>query len=171
MYETESNLLDGVGRDPLSPDILQSVEEFVCKMYSSSIPTTSVDFLRFKLFLKAKKDPENLPPTSDALHLHIKRVHYQSLVWLQSVVPIQDLPPATDHGWYLDNNSHELVPMLLTKDTIPEQCEDLIFCGCTSCSTARCKCRSKGLRCTGSCGCSDGICHNIYNDSDDNDAE
>ena len=57
---------------------VKEVEEFVCKMYKLD-SIGSVDEARAILFSKKGK-PEALPPTSDALSLHVKRVHYQAIV-------------------------------------------------------------------------------------------
>ena len=42
--------------------------------------TTSVDAARHILFTRRGK-PENLPPTSDTLSFHVKRSHYQVIIW------------------------------------------------------------------------------------------
>lgn len=69
-------LLHGVGRDgPLS-----DVEEFVCLLYKSPHSSSGVDRARHDLFQKGKKALEMLPPTSDALELHMSRANYQAKV-------------------------------------------------------------------------------------------
>ena len=47
----------------------------------------SIDNVRFHLFCK-NKIPEALPPTCDALYLHIKRPYYQSLIWKKLIIPV-----------------------------------------------------------------------------------
>ena len=43
-----------------------------------------VDNARHRLFAKAKRDLDILPPTNYALELHIKSQNYQAKVWLQA---------------------------------------------------------------------------------------
>ena len=42
--------------------------------------------MRVFLFDKGKY-PDSLPPTSDALKLHISRAHQQTIIWLNATVP------------------------------------------------------------------------------------
>ena len=54
-------------------------EDFVSKIYDPSTDITKIDQMRVFLFNKGK-DPDSLPPTFDALKLHINRAHYQTIV-------------------------------------------------------------------------------------------
>ena len=55
---------------------------------------------RIELFLKGKKDIECLPPTYDALKLHLSRRNYQAKIWLQSNIAVQELEdPINTGGW------------------------------------------------------------------------
>jgi hypothetical protein len=47
--------------------------------------TDTSDEARDLMFVKSKS-PESLPPTSDALKLHIERAHFQASVWKQANV-------------------------------------------------------------------------------------
>jgi len=87
------------------------VEEFVCKMYKLD-SIGSVNEARVILFSKKGK-PEALPPTSDALSLHVKRVHYQVTVWKQAHCSEPHLPDPETLGWkkIADN---KLQPLLMT---------------------------------------------------------
>lgn len=104
-----------------------------------------------------------LPPTSDAIRLHIESAHYQSLVWKQANVTDPVLPEPQQSGWKLERNT--LVPVLMTKSPIPVACIEMIKCSCkTGCRSLRCKCRKSGLPCTRMCSCdndSDVLCINI----------
>ena len=62
---------------------MKEVEEFVCKKYKLD-SIRSVDKTQAILFSK-KGEPEAMPPTSDGLSLHVKRVHYQAIVWKQII--------------------------------------------------------------------------------------
>ena len=72
-------LLADVGVGIMTENVLSSVEEFICRLYGVT-RTTSVDAARHILFSRRRK-PENLPPTSDALSFHVKRSHYQVMIW------------------------------------------------------------------------------------------
>ena len=43
-----------------------------------------------------------LPPATDAIHIYIKREHYQSMVLKQANCPVQSLVVLTDIGWVHD---------------------------------------------------------------------
>ena len=71
-YTDNSQLLQGLGKGPLTEEIVQAVEKFFCNVYK--VNADSVDDARRLLFAKATQ-PECLPPTSDALQQHAKRSH------------------------------------------------------------------------------------------------
>jgi hypothetical protein len=56
-----------------------------------------------------RKSPESLPPTSDALKLHIERAHFQASVWKQANVVKPVLPSPVTMGWSLDGD--RLIPI------------------------------------------------------------
>ena len=74
------------------------------------------------------KSPESLPPTSNALKLHIEKAHFQASVWKQANVVKSGLPSPVTMGWSLDGDS--LIPLLMTLDPIPQACLDKISCQC-----------------------------------------
>ena len=110
-----------------------------------------VDKVRHIMFSKSKK-PEALPPTKDALHFHIMRVHHQTMIWKQADCAEPDIPDPTAMGWTKRDGGLE--PILMSLSPIPKACMEVIFCSCkTNCRTKRCKCRKAGLQCTIMCGC------------------
>jgi len=132
-------LLSSLGEGELSEEKVKEVEEFVCKMYKLD-SIGSVDKAQAILFSKKGK-PEALPPTSDALSLHVKRVHYQAIVWKQAHCTEPHLPDPETLGWkkIADN---KLQPLLMTQDPIPKACKEIISCSCsTGCSNLRCSCK------------------------------
>ena len=72
-------LLADVDVGIMTENILSSVEKFICRLYGVT-QTPSVDAARQRLFVRRGK-PKNLVPTSDALSLHVKRFHYQVMIW------------------------------------------------------------------------------------------
>ena len=127
-------------------------------MYCPGTNETSINNLRFKLFQKGTKELESLPPTQQSLQQHVKRAHYKSKVWYLSGVPQPELSSPVGDGWYQDDTTGMLKPQLLTDDPVPRSFTDIVNCKCKICSTTKCTCRSKSLRCTAACsGVSDQV--------------
>ena len=98
----------------------------------------SIDKVRLKLFLKKKN--RCFAPTSDALYLHIKRAHYQSLIWKKAYSPRPILPDPIDYGWQMTDKG--LSAILMPKDVLPESALKFTSCNCTTnCKTNRCGCK------------------------------
>ena len=164
LFLKHHGLLDGIGKNanPPSQDVLNCAEKFVCHIYK--VPhATSVDNARALLFGHCKKT-EALPPTSDALNLHLMRVHYLSLIWNLAHIPKPNIPDPTCMGWKVQDK--QLVPLLMTKAAIPEACLSLVACQCkTGCRNCQCGCRKAGYQCTINCHSGNGssLCHNNDN--------
>ncbi len=170
VFQDQLDLLDGLGVGEPCEQVTMNAEKFVCKLYSPSDDVSSSDALRCKLFMKGKCELEHIPPTSDAVDLHIKRAHYQTAVWLSAAEPIQNLHSPIDYGWYESDGA--LKPLLMRKDAIPKSCVDILTCNCKECATSRCTCRSHRLKCTSACGCSGGAtCRNPLNGDPESDSE
>lgn len=151
-------LLQQLGKGELSAQVIANAENFICKLYKVG-NTKSVDDARYILFGKTTK-PEALPPTSDALYQHLKRVHYQSLIWNLAPCAKPILPLPADMGWRPEGT--KLLPILMTLDSIPAACLETTTCQCsTGCQNRRCKCRKLSLVCSANCGCSNNsLCYN-----------
>ena len=78
VFVKEHRLLQHLGEGDLTTSKVHDAEEFVCKLYHVE-NVTKTEAARVQLFNKCKA-LEALPPTSDALHVHIERAHYQTLV-------------------------------------------------------------------------------------------
>ena len=153
----------GVAHTP-DDQALARYEEFICRLYES------VHTLRCKQFRKGKGKLENLPPTRDALLLHIRQAHFQALVRQNSLVPNPDIPCPTKGGWHLNEN--KLVPTLMIRDGLSAECLDGTTCGCTKtgrqCKMGQCSCNRIELQCTGACIYQE-RCQNLYNFDNDSD--
>ena len=170
-FEDNSQLLTGLGCGEFTNDTLERVEMFVCKIYDPSTDKTKIDQMRVTLFNKGKY-PESLPPTSDALRLHMGRAHYQANIWLNATVPSPERRDPESYGWERDPYSTQLKPKLLLLEPVPKVCTELLQCSCKACATRRCKCRANNLKCLPSCGCSSttyGNPKNVMEDSDTDD--
>lgn len=86
-------------RRNLSDNIVAKCEAFICDLYPSSRskPRTT-DELRYLLFCQKKQKNELLPPTSDSLLQHLKRVNYQTFIWRKAMTAIQHLPQPESNG-------------------------------------------------------------------------
>ena len=45
---------------------------------------------------------DSLPPTQDALQLHLQRVNHQVLIWKMAKQPCNPLPTLEGNGWLYD---------------------------------------------------------------------
>lgn len=131
-------LLQDLGKGVLNEQILKDAEGFLCRMYG--VPESdSCDEARVTLFCKLMS-PEVLPPTTDALQLHIQRAHYQAMVWRQAVLPQPILPLPMSSAWVLQDGI--LKPRLTSKAPVPDTCVETVSCSCrTVCSSQRCTCK------------------------------
>ena len=86
---------------------------------------TNIDQMRLFLFNKGK-DADSLPPTSEALKLHISRAHYQITVWLNVTVPSPERIDPETCGWEPDPYSEQLKPKLLLLEPVPKVCIELL---------------------------------------------
>ena len=96
----------------IESSVLRELEEFTCLLYRGRGSRTSdVNKLRFEKFQERFNtntelltcyngiDMSLLPPCRDALHMHIERVNYQTLIWNKSDVPKPGIPLPPGHGW------------------------------------------------------------------------
>ena len=148
-----SGLIQNLGEDCFGDLDLTRIEKFFCILYGMP-KEDDINKVRLHLFLK-NKIPEALPPTKDALYLHIKRAHYQSLIWKKANFPDPSLPEALAFGWKVTETGR-LKPILMTKDAIPDDELKFTSCSCTTgCNTNRCGCRKLKLTCSINCKCAD----------------
>ena len=145
-FKDHWELLLELGNGLLNDQILANAEAFVCRQYGID-STDLTDEGRYILFPRANK-PEVLCPTHNALQFHIKRAHYQTMVWRQAVRPIPELPEPTEYGWEQHDGA------LITLDPIPDARIQMVYCSCkTQCRYGRCKCKKSKLNCTRMCFC------------------
>ena len=89
IFKEHHGLLKNLGIGELTDDTMQSSETFVCRIYNVH-RTDSIEAARHLLFSRTGK-PEAMAPTSDELCFHLKRVHYQSMIWRNAHCPIPEL--------------------------------------------------------------------------------
>ena len=154
---THQDSLGLLGSQPnLSDDIASKCEAFSCDLYPSSRMTAhTVDELRYLLFCQKKQKNELLPPTSDSLRQHMKRVNYQMFVWKRALTPIQHLPRPEINGWARDGPSLKPAPSSLL---------ELTTCTCKGRCQSNCSCNNTGFSCSEACYCmaSIDVCRNPH---------
>ncbi|KAK3909863.1 Chromosome-associated kinesin KIF4 [Frankliniella fusca] len=151
-------LLSGLGETTeLASDEIEKIEEFVVQALYKVVPDIlKAVAARIVLFGTVKR-LECLPPTNDALNLHILRCHRQVFVWKNAHVPYPELPDPKSCGWKMDGGRY--VPVLMTLPSVPKSCPEFTVCGCKGqCNTKQCGCRKdpwvpcmKLCKCKGNC--------------------
>lgn len=155
IFEKHPQLVNGIGRDGDPAD----TERFICSLYGVPEAET-INHARLHLFSKANKGLEKLPPTQDAMTLHLSRANYQAKIWLQADQEIINVTtPADTSGWKMEMDA--LAVVWETLPPVPDACLELVTCGCKSkCSTARCTCFRNNFKCTPACACDAINCSN-----------
>jgi len=145
--------------------LFPTLERFVCKLYGTKSDDTNS--ARYENFCSKKKTPEpqQLPPTRDALLCHVKRTSYATALVKSSLVRFPEVPSPDEHGWKLLDGDLSIVWML-RKPAFDEILE-LVNCNCkkSKCATHVCLCKMHGLNCTDLCSC--GNCENSEKDTGD----
>ena len=96
-------MLSGLGEDHhLSEERIVDVERFVCELYGQG--TGDINEARYQIFKKGVSTPELLPPTRDALRLHMDRANKVVFEWKAALYSFQEILPPEEHGWKIDEN-------------------------------------------------------------------
>lgn len=141
----------------LLADSTEAAIKYVCLLYDKGYASTDINELRFQLFTKKRVTGEKLPPTVDALSLHLRRATYQCFIWKNACLPILDLPSPLFNGWILtEDNQLEVEKTTM----VPQEIIELITCKCTKgCVSNLCGCKRSNLVCSDGC-----LCTNCQND-------
>ena len=88
---------------------IEKLEAFARMLYNCK-ETRSIDEACNKRFCWIKKlpDPHKLPPTSDALTLHLKRANYQAFEWKQALLRDHQFIDPQGNGWKKINDAFEI---------------------------------------------------------------
>lgn len=164
----------------VAKEVVDTLEEFVCRLYGSKDGIIYVNEWRYALFCAKKGlvESQNLPPCKNALLKHIDKANFQSRIWKLALEPTPIIPSPVGFGWSLTEDSLYEIEWM---DCLPapESILELMSCDCPKvCSAAKCPCILNGLKCTDMCkkrSCSnyeEPAVHStlaIDTDSDDND--
>lgn len=158
IYIENASLLSGLNKSNLTENAIRSAEEFVVKLYKLGQKATTTNSARYILF-GAVKAPEFLPPTTDAVEQHIKRSHYQSIIWKNIAEPQIDSRSPLCSGW-TQNNDDKIIPLLTTLEPVTNTMIEMATCGCKGqCANLRCNCVKNKMPCTALCSCM-AVCKN-----------
>jgi hypothetical protein len=148
VFQKQHHLLNGLGRGELTPVTASAAETFICRIYGVTDVDTC-DKARVKLFSKCLCQ-ELLPPTTDAVQLHIQRANYETMVWIQADICTQLLLRVSASGWTISGDA--LIPVMMRLPPVPEACLEITSCGCCKgCAIRCCRCQQVGLSCTDAC--------------------
>ena len=92
-----------------------------------------------------------LPPTQDALYIHMERANFQSYEWKHALENKSSRPR---RAW-LDKKDEALAVEWLRQKPAPELVLEFVSCKCkkNKCRNGMCDCFVVGLRCTNICRC------------------
>ena len=109
-------LLRNIGNGDLDDLTMTFAEKFICRVYNVA-DAESCNEARATLFSRCRS-PEALSPTSDAARLHIRKAHFQAMIWKQAHLTNHTLPLPKNMGWSRLND--KLVPKLMSLTPVPE---------------------------------------------------
>ena len=146
----------------INSNYIEGVIRFICALYDKQFKTANINELRHKLFTKKSLSGEKLPPTLDALLMHLRRAAYQCFIWKSACNPVLSLPEPVGNGW-IENDAGFLSPEYMALSPVPESVLELVQCKCKKgCKTNSCSCRKSKLVCCDACFCKiDDECENI----------
>ena len=102
--------------------------KFVCYLYDSKFDVIDVNVLRHKRFTQKNVTGDKLPPTLDALSLHLLRANYQCYIWKSACEPRLELPQPIGNGWISVNGTIE--PECMVTSAVPDIIIELTHCKC-----------------------------------------
>ena len=91
----------------LQDECVEAAIKFVCLLYDKKAKDADINGLRYTLFSKKNLSVDKLPPTLDALTLHLRRAAYQCYVWKHACQKILDLPSPAGNGWIITDGGLE----------------------------------------------------------------
>jgi hypothetical protein len=134
-----------------SPRLKEVAAKFVCRLYSNdSNDDNDVDLVRMKVFSQKTRDVERIPPTSDALYLHLKRSVFQASIWTTAHRTMMPVIDPTNHGWKEEDG--KLIPIWTSMPLARDVFHLDVKCTCIS-TCSLCKCMKAKLKCTRLCKC------------------
>ena len=133
---------------------MDEIERFLVLLYSRTSPLKKVNDARKQLFCHGNRQVENIPPTKEVLHQHVKRAAFQAgHIWGQSQILKPEVPLPHEWGW-VKSDKDGWQPFWMVMPEASKGCHQLIKCKCKKRCTGNCKCFVTNLPCTQLCLCS-----------------
>ena len=131
IFDSSSKLIEHLSEHcPPEESVLVDAEAFVCQLYNHGRDEVDIDEERAAAFRKVKKNLDSLPPTKDALHLHMRRANFQCMIWKKAKEPRPSLSSSEGNGWFYKEGV--LKPKLMNQEEVSASCLQLAFYGFSS---------------------------------------
>ncbi len=141
--------LAGFGKVPtLSEDQMSMCEAYLVQVLKNGSKSNTMDGLRIESYFHGNKSRSDLPPTSHATTLHIKRALFAAYDMMSILDTEKDSLDPTDYGF--TKIEDKLVPDP-GQNPIPHYFS--VCCKCGRCSTEMCACLREGTECCRFCSC------------------
>ena len=109
---------------------------------------------------------QKIAPTQGSLYEHIRRAHYQCLIWRQALISHPNIVSPCELGWSTSDTSG-FFPKLTSIPLAPDSILQLVRCKCSkSQCNGRCSCRENKMPCTELCNCDPDGCKNLVDGHD-----
>lgn len=117
-------LLRNLGNGDPDDLSMTPAEKFICRVCNIA-DAESCNEARATLLSRCRS-PKALPPLSDAARWHIRRAHFQAMIWEQAHVATNPTFPLPETmGWSKLNN--KLVPKLMSLASVPDSCDGKLW--------------------------------------------
>lgn len=132
----------------------------VCYTHLRTSLTRIINRFSARVTLQAKKSPEALPHTKDAVVQNIRKLHLQASIWYAAGDPESECLHLENFGWKLRNDGRFL-PIWIIKDFVPKA--NGFFCKQANvklCKSKSCTCIKNLFGCFSACSCKENLCQN-----------
>lgn len=161
MANPETHLNDFMVAKESIDNAIVKAEAYLTQVLKKGTQMKTMNQLRNYKYHHAKRSGlDDLPPTSYAIGLHIKRAYFATHQMVSLLSSCEPLDPR-EFGFEIIDNL--LVP---SKGSNPIPEDLAIHCLCKKCGTQRCPCRTSKRPCCTFCACQSDleklVCHNLF---------
>ena len=141
MEDITSTFLDLINNPSNVDKNMPAIERFVIVLYDRTSSELDVNHARKVMFAQKGRELERIPPTRDALMLHLQRAVYQaSHIWHNMMVCEVATPSPSAWGWESgDGVECPWTPKWTTLPAVINTLAELLKCGCTKGCGSNCK--------------------------------
>ena len=150
--------LEILGEDVTSENDLMRLAKTFFSLWYCGKPTTK-ESLRHYVFRTHRTTPKlpNMPPTDDALKMHVLRAHLQASIWKSADKVEPPVLNVNEYGWQVHgDDTIPPSPLFGVVEMAPQELLKGVACNCIAapvCSRESCGCRRLGVSCTSYCKC------------------